>query len=93
MQSLLSTVAIGGIAFAVMIKATSLARPDVVVTTTRNEVETGEAWNPDDLVLSSGVRSVTKINELEWLITMDDGGHVVTTHPRHPFYSTLQRNV
>lgn len=93
MQSFLSTVVIGGVAFAVMVKATQLARPDVVVTTTQNTTETGEAWDPADLVLSSGIRSVTKINELEWLVTLDDGGHVVTTHPRHPFYSVLQRNV
>jgi hypothetical protein len=93
MQSTIATVAIGVAAAAALLSATRLCRPDLVVTTTEQSTETGHAWDPADIVHSTGIANVQRLNELDWLVTFDDGGHTVTHHPVHPFYASLKRNV
>lgn len=92
-QSTVLTIVALGAGFVVANWAMRKARPDLVVTTNEVPTDTGEAWDQADVVLSTGWKSVTKVNEIEWLVETDDGGHFVTYHPSNPFEYVKQRNV
>ena len=92
LQSHFSTLAVLGIGLAAVWSIAKAARPDLVVTVNDVPTETGEAWDPADLVLNSGYHSITKVNELEYVIEMDDGGHATVYHGSNPFLSVKQLN-
>lgn len=89
---ILSLAIFGGAALLIK-RSLAIARPDVIVTQNEVPTDTGEAWDPADLVGVSGVRAVEKIGSgYEQVLHMDDGGHCTTYAWDNPFEQVHQKN-